>query len=75
MATVEEQNEIFRKHLIERVELSIHHAQEWVDYFKLVGDISNAKHWENTLKHRLKLVMQHTQNDFQDREYRIENDS
>lgn len=69
-----QQNELFRKHVIERAELSVQQAQDWVEYFRSINDQQNAEQWMSTLKHRLKTVVQHTQNDFQDREYRIYHD-
>jgi len=68
------QNKIFRKHAVARVELSIYHAHEWAEYFKSINDEPNAKQWTETLKWRLKHLTSLTQNDFQDREYSIQND-
>lgn len=68
------QNEIFSKHVLERIELSVRQAQEWADYFRSQGDLENLRKWENTTKFRLKTFVAHTQNDLPDREYRIEND-
>lgn len=68
------QNAMFRKHVIDRAELSVKHAEQWVMFFKAHNDPENAEAWENTLKWRLSHLTALTQNDFQDREYRIQND-
>lgn len=52
----EQQQRMLRKHAIDRMQQSVQHAQDWVDFYTDYGPATSLTQWENTLLYRLSLL-------------------
>lgn len=57
------QNKFQRKHALEKLELELRHAQEWVDFFTEDGRLDMADLWQKELRRRQTNFTRLTQND------------
>lgn len=52
----EAQQQMFRKHARERMELSVEQAQDWVVFYEQYGPDSLAEDWRKTLRYRQSIL-------------------
>lgn len=56
----QKQQKVLRKHVIQRAQLQVAQAQEWVDFFNSVGEPKQAAYWREVLRRRRILLDQST---------------
>lgn len=56
----QKQQKVLRRHVIQRAQLQVAQAQEWVDFYNSVGEPRKAAYWREVLRRRRILLDEST---------------